>query len=336
MTGTSPAATLVTGASGFVGGHLARRLLEEGRPVRLLVRDAARLAAPLRRGCEIVVGNLGQPEQLRHAVRGVGSVFHCAANVSTWDRWPAYHEANVAGVAHLLRAIAAERPPLGRFVHFSSVDVYDFPLQPCDEDGVAGHCAFGYGESKRLGELQVREICAAQDIPYTVLRPANIFGPGSPFVARIGDALRSGLMLSIDGGRANAGLLDIDNLIDRALWAAGAEAAAGRCYNVRDRCDVSWAEILRRLGQGIGGRGRVVDLSFRTADRLAGIGEAFYRRFRPAAEPPLHRLLVRIFGRTCGHSAERLRRDCGLAERVDVDAAMEQSIRWYREARSPH
>ena len=325
----APASALVTGATGFIGGHLAERLGDGGCALRMLVRDPTRLKPSLRGKGEIIVGALSDVATLREAVRGVQVVFHCAANVHTWDNWNAYGEANVLGTQRLLQAIAEQNPGLTRLVHFSSTDVYGLPRQPCDERAPLDGGGFGYAESKVRGETLVREFCDREHIPYTILRPANVIGPGSQFIVRIGAELRSGLMLKVDGGRCNAGLLYVGNLIDRALWAAQAPQALGQCFNVRDDCDVSWAEFIRRFRAGINGRGLVIDLPYGLAYAVAFCFEQFYRGFLPGREPLLHRMLVRLFGRTNGHSAQKIRDASGLPDQVAFEEAMARSIRWY-------
>lgn len=324
---------LVTGASGFIGGRLAERLVETGHAVRVLVRDAGRLSRSLAGRCDVVVGDLGDPAALERAVRGAGVVYHCAANVGTWDTWDSYYKVNVLGVRNLLDAIADGRPQLPRLVHLSTVDVYGFPAQPCSEEAATGGGGFGYGESKLRGESLVREFCDGAGIPYTIIRPANVIGPGSQFIARIGDELKSGLMLKVDGGRSNAGLVYIDNLVDLIIWAAHADVAVGRCYNVRDPYDVSWAQFIERFRTAINGKGIVVSMPFPIADAIARGIEVFYHACLPSREPLLHRLLVRIFGRTCGHSAEMIRADSGHVCKVGFDEAMERSVRWFLDER---
>ena len=322
---------LVTGATGFIGGRLTERLLGSGWEVRVLVREPDRLTPPLRAGCEFVQGDLADESALADAVRGVEVIFHCAANVATWDRWEAYYAANVTGVGNLLRAIAKHNLDLSRLVHLSTVDVYGFPELPCDESSALSGAGFGYAETKLLGEELVREQAARADIPFTIIRPANVIGPGSQFISRIGAELASGLMLTVDGGRSNAGMLHVDSLADAMIWAAGSERALGETYNVRDDYDVTWREFVDRLRSGIKGRGFVINLPFWFADAVAHFFEAFHRLLLPSHEPLLHRYLVRIFGRTCGHSAEKYRAHSGKEEGFGFDDAMEQSCRWFME-----
>jgi nucleoside-diphosphate-sugar epimerase len=321
---------LVTGATGFIGGRLAAILVSSGWNIKLLVRTPAKLPVPLRQITAVITGDLSDENQLRHAVRDVDVIFHCAANVNTWDTVENYHQANVIGVGNLLRAIATENLGLSRLVHVSTVDVYGYPESPCDETCETRTSGFGYGDSKRLGEKLVQDFCNSNHIPYTIIRPANVIGPGSQFIQRIGQELISGLMLNVDSGRANSGLVYIDNLVAYMLWAAESEKALGQCYNARDSYDVSWAEVLVALRNGLRGRGVIINLPFRLADALAWTTESFYRVFLPRHEPLLHRLLVRLFGRTCGHSSAKLQQHSGLHGMVGFEEALSHSIQWYQ------
>lgn len=320
---------LVTGATGFIGSRLAEKLIENGWTVRLLVRDPNKLPSTLRSVCNVVVGNLQDECVLESAVSNTDVIFHCAANVKTWDTWDAYHAVNVLGVKNLMDAIATKNRGLSRLIHLSSVDVYGFPVTPCDEQSKTTGSGFGYGETKLLGESLVREYGDKNGISYTIVRPANVIGPGSQFITRIGSELKSGIMLTVDGGATNAGFVYIDNLIDYLIWAAVSPKAHGNCYNVRDDYDVTWKAFLYRFRYLINGKGIIINLPFPVADTIAKVFETFHKSFFPYKEPMLHRLLVRFFGRTCGHSAKKIRDDSGYKDGVWFDEAMDRSCQWF-------
>jgi nucleoside-diphosphate-sugar epimerase len=326
-----PGPVLVTGATGFIGGQLTARLIANGVRPRLLIRDPARLKPEILAAADLVVGDLADLAALHLAVRNIGTLFHCAANVNTWDRWENYLAANVDGVRHLLQAMEHEGAPRGRFVHLSSADVYGFPPLACDEGARSDGGTFAYGRSKALGEKEFREGAQRLNLSYVILRPTNVMGPHGQFIRRIGDELRSGLMLKIDHGRADCGFLYIDNLLDCMLWAATASAAAHECFNVSDPESVSWARFIADLRAGIDGRGVVLDLPYALADAAAMVLETPWRILRLQREPLLHRLLVRIFGRTCGHDTSRLAAAGAPRGGVGYAEAMRRSAAWYRE-----
>lgn len=324
---------LVTGATGFVGNRLAERLINDGWSIRLLVRDPNKLSPILRSIKDILVGDLNDVEVIARAVSNIGVVFHCAANVNTWDSWDNYYRSNVLGVKNLMEAIA-DNNGLLRLVHLSTVDVYGFPIYPCDEFSLTMGNGFSYGETKLLGEALVKEYADKIGLSYTIIRPTNVIGPRSQFIERIGAELQSGLMLTVDNGRSNAGFVYIDNLVDYLIWAASAKEANCECYNVRDNYNINWAVFLSKFRTTIKGKGIVVNLPFPIADAIAWVFETFYKLFHLSAEPLLHRLLVRFFGRTCGHSAKKIQTDSNYVPKIGFDEAMEHSISWFMEKAS--
>lgn len=326
---------LVTGASGFVGGQLAKRLLHEGYRVKLLLRRPEAASAFLLSRCEVIQGDLNNQSAVAQAVKDCDFVFHCAANASPWDSLKNYQDANVRGVHTLLRALSTTNYCLQRLVHVSTVDVYGYPDSPCTELSATRKVGFGYGDSKLDGELLLRSFADAHNIPYVILRPANIIGPGSQFIEQIDEALRTGKMLTIENGSANAGLVYIENLIDYMLWAAHSEAALNEVYNVRDDYDVSWLDFLTRLQTLTKCQSSVKNLPYRAAILAATMLEKLYRvTGRQHLEPPLHKLLVCMFGKTCGHSAEKIRAASGIHGAVDFDNAMLASVSWLQQSRS--
>jgi nucleoside-diphosphate-sugar epimerase len=320
---------LVTGATGFIGSHLAERLISEGYAVRLLVRNIERLNIPLQMSTQVFLGDLEKPESLLAAVKDVDVIFHCAANVRTWDLERNYERVNVSGLNNLLSAVADSKTLPRRFVHLSTVDVYGFPRNPCDEECLPRPSGFGYGDSKLRAEHLLRVRAQTLGIPFVILRPCNVMGPRSPFIERIGHELRSGLMLTIHRGDVNAGFLYVKNLVDVILWAADAQQAVNETFNVNDLEGITWNRFLEDFHRGIRGKGWTVDLPYSVANIAASIIETTYRVTGLRQEPLLHRLLVRIFGRSCGHSSQKLIRAGAPVGSVPYEQAMRASIEWY-------
>lgn len=326
---------LVTGATGFIGGHLAQCLIEAGWPVKVLVRDLSRLPSPLRERTEIIVGDIGDRAQVARAVRDVQIVFHCAANVATWDCPEAYERTNVTGTQVLMEELERWGASDVHLVHISTVDVYGYPPTPCTENSPTLGGGFHYGKSKLKGENLVREICERCGIASTIVRPCNVIGPGSQFILRIGTELTAGMMLLVDGGRANAGLIYIENMINDLIWIGQNHDPALKCYNLRDEYDASWKDFVMALRAAIGGKGIVISLPYRLAAQASKAITAFYRVFLPNKEPLLHDLIVKMFGRTCGHSSERFWRRAPerRLNRVGFDEAITASAAWFLASR---
>src|SRR4051795_6985549 len=116
------ATCLITGATGFLGGHLAEAAAARGWAVRALARPTSDVSLLARPGIEVVRGDLSDPASLPAALAGVEVVFHAAAKVGDWGPVDGYRAVNVGGSANLLDACAGRK--LQRFIHFSSLGVY--------------------------------------------------------------------------------------------------------------------------------------------------------------------------------------------------------------------
>lgn len=335
LTDYAGATVCVTGATGFLGGHLVRRLLALGACVTVLARSPEKLPPDCASKLIVVPGDLSSVAALEQAVRDCDFIFHCAANVATWDQRANYDAANVEGVCNLISAInCAPHDRLRRLVHVSTLDVYGLPVESADETMPLPTNPFGYGESKRLGEKTLRAECARLGIPNTVIRPGNITGPGSPFISRIGKELVSGLMLKINGGQVHAGLIDVENLLDVLLWSGVSAHALNEVLNARDPYEVSWGEFLCDFKAQLAGKGIVLNLGYWPAMQAARLMAGVHSTLRLPGEPLLHPLIVQIFGRTCGHSIERIKAAGAPLGGVDYATSLERSVAWFKAQQS--
>lgn len=320
MSRVSPGETcLVTGATGFVGGHLARRLARAGRPVRCLARATSdtSLLAGAGSGIELVFGDLTDADSLARAVEGCGSVLHCGAMVTDWATSREIEAVNVGGTRELVRA--ACRASVRRFVHFSTTDVY-------------ARRSNLYALTKQAAEAQVRARAPAA----VILRPATVYGPRSTeVVGAIAAALRSGSMLLIDGGRAVAGLCYVDNLVDAAVLALDHPAAPGATFDVSDGLDVTWRQFTADLAHGLGCRPPRFSLPKPVAHGVGFALEHAYRGLRATTglRTPalLSRQAVHVLGVDQTFSAARLRATLGWEPSVGYDAGLAATLDWLRD-----
>jgi acetylornithine/succinyldiaminopimelate/putrescine aminotransferase/nucleoside-diphosphate-sugar epimerase len=327
---------LVTGASGFIGGRLAQRLVAEGRQVRCLVRASSDTSALERLGVEIAVGDLSSERSLARAVEGCNYVFHCGALVSDWATTQEITQTNVHGTRSLLEAAAGAS--VQRFVHFSTTDVYGHPNAngaPTEETHTASGFSNWYAQSKLLAEAEVRRVEAERSLQAVILRPATVYGPGSrEVVGEIARAMRSRRMLLVGGGRAVAGLCYVDNLIDAAVLALHHEAAPGQAFNVSDGLDITWRQFTDELAEGLGCAKVRWSMPYWAASGIGFSLEHGYRLLRRttglSAPPLLSRQAVQVLGCNQDFSNRRARETLGWEPRVDYPSGMRETVAWLR------
>jgi dihydroflavonol-4-reductase len=167
--------TLVTGATGFVGWHVARKLAERGDRVRVLVRDAGRLKEL--DGVEAVQGDLRDPESLARAVEGCGVVYHVAADYRLWTRDPReMYRSNVEGTRNLFQA--ARRSGIERVVYTSTVGCIGIPKEGIGDEQTPvgiGDMQGPYKRSKFLAEKVALEF-AGDGFPVVIVNPTAPVG----------------------------------------------------------------------------------------------------------------------------------------------------------------
>lgn len=243
---------LITGATGFIGGRLAQRLVGEGYPVRCLVRSGSDTSLLDELDVQIAVGDLTAAPSLVRAVDGAHHVFHCGALVTDWATTEEIIHTNVQGTRNLLEASVGAA--VKRFIHVSTTDVYGYPNGVAiDETYVGTRFQNWYAQTKREAEAEVRRVERADALEAVILRPATVYGPGSTdVIGEIAQAIQGGYMLLVDGGRAVAGLCYVENLIDAAILALTHQAAPGNAFNVSDGLPITWRQLTDGLAEGLG------------------------------------------------------------------------------------
>jgi dihydroflavonol-4-reductase len=316
--------TLVTGASGFIGWHIARLLGERGHKVRALVRPSSQLREL---DAETVTGDLRDAASLDRAVVGCGLVFHVAADYRLWARDPReLYESNVEGTRNLLEA--ARRAGVDRVVYTSTVGCIGVPkdglgdeTQPVTLEEMSG----AYKRSKFLAE-RVALDAAASGFPVVVVNPTAPVGDHdvkpTPTGKIVLDFLKGALPAFIDTG---LNLVDVRDTAEAHLLAAE-RGRPGERYIVGSE-NLTLAEILQKLARLTGRKAPRVKLPYAVA-YAAGVittGWAWV-----TGRPPLAPLdAVRMAKKKMFVSIEKARRELGFSPGA-VDVALGRAVEWFR------
>jgi acetylornithine/succinyldiaminopimelate/putrescine aminotransferase/nucleoside-diphosphate-sugar epimerase len=325
---------LVTGATGFIGGHLAQRLVEEGYQVRCLARATSDTSLLDTLDVEIAVGDLTSARSLARVAKGCRYVFHCGALVSDWATAKEIERINVAGTRNLLEA--SVDASVERFIQFSTTDVYGYPGGGAiDETYVPTRFRNWYAQTKLAAEAEVRRVEKAHALETVILRPATVYGPRSTdVIGGIAKAIRDGNMLLVDGGRAVAGLVYVDNLIDAALLALRHDAAPGNAFNASDGLDITWKEFTDGLAEGLGCSQVRWSLPYWAANGIGFALEHGYRALhkttRLRTAPLLSRQAVHVLGRNQDFSNRKARELLGWEPRVDYASGLAATVDWLK------
>jgi 2-alkyl-3-oxoalkanoate reductase len=286
---TATGTVLVTGASGFLGGAVARRLLADGHAVRTLQRRPSGI-----HGAEDVLGELTDPQVRARALERVGAVVHLAAKVSLAGDPADFARINIEGT----RALLSDARSAGarRFVFVSSPSVAHTGeaitgdgAAPAEPDGARGE----YARTKAAAEL----LALAADLPgfaVVAVRPHIVWGPGDPqLVARMQDRARRGRLPLIGSGAALIDSTYIDDAADGIAAALDrAEAVHGRAYVLTSGEPRPVAELIGAICTAGGAPAPSRHVPAVLARAAGSVVEALWR-IRPGAdEPPMTRFLA--------------------------------------------
>ena len=322
---------LVTGASGFIGRHLARRLLSQGRSVRVLCRpgSAGKLERETRASAEVAEGDLCDDGSVRRAMRGVGRVFHCAAHVSDWGTEEHFTAVNVTGTERLCDAACGEE--VDRFVHLSSISVFGVPSPPSfDDDTPYGEGRDLYSRTKIGGERVALRYHRERRLPVVVLRPAVVYGPGSAWVEEPLAMIRAGRMFLLGGGEGTCHPCYIENLVDAMTLAAEHPGAAGSAYIVADDEPISFAEYFDRLARMVGKGPIRRSIPIAAARAMATGFERWTTLRRSRARPLLTHAAIDMVTARSRLSMHKIESELGFRPRYDVSTAMAELEQWFR------
>jgi dihydroflavonol-4-reductase len=321
--------TLVTGATGFTGGHLARALAGRGDTVSALVRAESPAAAALAAsGIAIVHGDLRDPKALAAATEGVEVVYHIAAiyrQAGLSD--DTYRAVNATAVQQVIEAAA--RNSVRRVVHCSTVGVHgDVEHPPADEEAPFRPGDI-YQVTKLEGERLAREAAGRLDIEVTIARPTGIYGPGDRRLLKLFRGVARKRWVTLGSGEIYYHLTFIDDLVEGFRLCGVHPAAANRTYILAGGEVTTLNALVALVAEGAGVPAPRRHLPVWPFWAAGAACEAICGPF--GIEPPIYRRRVDFFTKSRAFDITRARTEIGYAPQVGLREGIRRTMDWYRE-----
>lgn len=303
---------LITGISGYIGSHLALRLIDQGHQVTGLIHQS--LPTIVNDDVSYIYGDITQFSQIKDCARNMDFVFHCAGLVNDYASNQHLFDVHVNGTKNLVNS--CKRHQCKRFVFLSHI-----PYE-CSKK------TYPYPESKAQAESFLIDEYKNKGFPMVIIRPGNVYGPNAPtWVLRPVKALKEKRIALIDGGNGIFHHTYIVNLIDALISCLDSEGINGEIFDITDGdSSITWKRYFNDLAEIIGTDQITRNLSYPVAkiighfmllgDRLFGI-------------PPLVTpYAVEIFSNTTKLSIDKARHKLGYEPTIDYDQGMKKIKQW--------
>jgi dihydroflavonol-4-reductase len=319
---------LVTGATGFTGGHLARGLLVRGHTVRVLVREREKARELQAAGFDVVIGDIRDRTAVESALQNIDVVYHIAAiyrqaGVAT----ATYHAVNATAVGEMIEA--ASSAGVKRVVHCSTVGVHgDIKHPPANEDAPFSPGDV-YQDTKLEGEQIARETAKQTGVEVTIVRPSGIYGPGDRRLLKLFGGVARRRFPMLGSGEIYYHLTYIDDLVEGFRLCGELPAAANRTYILAGGEVTTLNELVKLVAEVAGVDPPRVHFPVWPVWTAAALCEAVCVPL--GIEPPLYRRRVDFYTKSRAFDISRARQELGYAPQVGLRDGIARTLAWGRE-----
>ncbi len=319
---------LITGATGFMGPHLVKRLRVEGHHCRCLVRDTSKAQVLAELGAEIISGDITQPATLEGIGDGMDRLLHLAtlghANhyVVTAGM---FEQVNVQGTANIMQE--ALRAGIPRIVHCSSVAAVGIAGETPTTEESACHPHHPYGKSKLKAEQLVRQLVAEKNLPASIVRFSMVYGPGDwRDMLKLTRMAKKGLWPKIGSRPKLTPLIHVNDAI-QGLLLASEKGRFGEIYLITNERSEPFDQLRRIIQQALKVRRLPLYVPEWLALALASTMETVFPilgKIPPVTRKNIESTLAdRVF------SIEKAQKELGFQPKIDPEQGLADTVRWY-------
>ena len=318
---------LVTGATGFTGGALARKLVDRGDQVVALVRQTADVEELQQLGVELVYGDISDADAVSRAAKDIDIIYHIAAVYRTAGHPDSYYESvNVGGVQNVIDA--ARQRGVGRTVHCSTIGVHgDIKEIPSNEES-----PFNPGDIYQRTKLDGEELFAsamAEGLPGSIFRPGAIYGPGDLRLLKMFKQIKRNFFPLFGGGNNQYHLSYIDDLTDGIILCGEHPAAIGERFILCSDEYQTMKELAAIIAKHLGVKAPTFAPPVGPLMLAAKICEAICKPF--GINPPLHTRRVEFFIKARAFDNSKAKRLIGFAPKISTEEGVKRTIKWYQD-----
>ena len=322
---------LVTGGTGFIGSHLAEEGRRRGANVVVLGltdRPEERANAELlaRQGVEIVSGSITDPELCGQAMRGVTHVFHLAVAMREGGKADEFFESvNLDGTRRLLEV--AGQGGVERFVYCSTIGIYGHRAPGVTTERSPLRPGNIYERTKVAAERLVRELAPEAPVPFSILRPADVYGPRDQRLLKLFKGVRRGRFPLFGGATGRRHMVYVDDVVSAFYAACERAEAVGEAMIVAGPRPCTLRELIEEVRRVTGSRRYGLRLPLAPMLAAAAVVEDVCQRLH--VDPPIYRRRMDFFTSDSAFDTSKARRLLGWTPRVELEEGVRRTYEGY-------
>ncbi|MGI9534696.1 MAG: NAD-dependent epimerase/dehydratase family protein [Thermodesulfobacteriota bacterium] len=326
----------ITGATGFIGGRLLKRLLSEGHEVKCLVRDLQKGKTLEKLGAKIYEGDLSNLDSLKDFPKDCEFIYHIAAMVSDWGKKYDFYKNNVQATKVLLEA--SKKYDVKRFIFMSSSTVVwnasFWKMHNLEDINEVYPCPKNYNdaynESKSNAEKLVVDFYRSDKLETVVIRPSNVWGAGDMVILpRIVNAAKKRMLIPMGSGKNIVTPCHVDNLVESIMLVTRSENAAGKVYFINDGQKIEYYQFLKdQLKAAEISWEPKFRIPYKIGYLIAMFLELIYKIIRSKKPPVLTRFAVAALSGTRSYSILRAKKDLEFETVISYSEGMKRLREW--------
>lgn len=319
--------TLVTGATGFTGKALCRRLIQQGEQVLAFVRPKSDIRELEAIGAECRIVDIKNGTEVKDNFTNVSKVYHIAAAYRTeYSDHGEFRRVNVEATRNLLEAACGAS--VNRFIHCSTVGVHGEIEDPPASEEYRFKPGDHYQASKLEGELLARKYFA-NGLPGVVVRPVGIYGPGDTRFLKLFRTINQGVFVMIGSGNVLYHLTYISDLVEGIYLCGTVEDALGEVFTIGGEEYTTIRELVNMIADVLGKPIPRLRIPYLPVYAASVACEIICRPLR--IEPPIYPRRVEFFRMSRAFSIDKAKRILGYIPRMGLREGLAATAAWYKE-----
>lgn len=320
---------LVTGATGYTGTVLVKKLLDIGVNVRAVARETSNITHLEKLPITWVRGEVFDEETIRSAMEEVHYVFHVAAAF----RDPKSTEQDYRNVhlksTQLIVDEALRNPGFKRLIHVSTMGVHGHIENPPGDETSEFSPGDGYQRTKAEAEIWLKDFANEKDFPYTIIRPCAIYGPGEKRLLKIYKMATKKLFPILGQGKCWYHLVHVEDLVNAMILAATEPRALGEAFIIGSSEAIQLEEMAAIIAREYNNKLRIVRPPIAPFFLLGDICEAICKPLK--INPPIYRRRVAFYSKDRNFSTRKMREVLGYLPLYENEKGIVESAHWYRD-----